>query len=287
MKRVVARRFPLAIVLLVAASIAPACSTDDEPQRDIGDASAEMSHVHGIAPGPAGGALIATHDGLYRVNPKAGSPELVGDNRHDLMGFTRAGRDRYVASGHPDPRDTRMPPNLGVIESRDQGRTWNGIAFYGEADFHVLEAQGDSIYGYDGHGGRLRASTGGPQWREHVPPDEILSLAISPRSPKQLIAASPSGLSASITGGAKWRPLRPDITGMLTWPATDRLFLVDPAGTVHLSRDGGGAWKQVGRLGGAPTAFEAVGADLYAALQDGSVRRSSDAGATWSVVATL
>lgn len=282
-----ARRILLAILLLIAASIASACATKEESGSDAGDAAAATSHVHGIAPGPAGGALIATHDGLYRVNRKAGSPELVGDNRHDLMGFTQAGRNRYVASGHPDPRDTRLPPNLGVVESHDQGRTWNGIAFYGEGDFHVLEAQGKYVYGYDGQSGLLRSTSGGRRWREHVPPDEIISLAISPRSPKQLIAASPSGLSTSTTGGARWRQLRPDIAGMLTWPAPDRLFLVDPAGTVHLSRNGGRAWEQVGRLGGSPTAFEAVGADLYAGLQDGSVRRSTDAGATWSVAATF
>ena len=282
-----ARHVLLAILLLVAASVASACASKDGPGGNVGDPAAATSHVHGIAPGPAGGALIATHEGLYRVDPRAGSPELVGDSRHDLMGFTRAARDRYIASGHPDPRDTRMPPNLGVVESRDQGRTWNGIAFYGEGDFHVLEAQGQYVYGYDGHSGLLRSTSGGRRWRERVPPDEIVSLAIRPRSPKQLIAASPSGLSTSTTGGARWRPLRSDIAGMLAWPAPDRLFLVDPAGAVHLSRDGGRVWKQVGKLGGSPTAFEVVGADLYASLQDGSVRRSSDAGVSWSVIATF
>ena len=246
-----------------------------------------MSHVHGIAPGPAGQTLIATHDGLYNVKPGSGSPELVGDSRHDLMGFTRAGRDRYVASGHPDPREPGLPSNLGVIESRDQGRTWNGIAFYGEADFHVLEAQGKHVYGYDGHSGRLRATAGGRQWREHVPPDDIMSLALDPRSPKRLVAATPSGVSTSSNGGAKWRPLRSDIAGLLTWPGAKRLYLADGTGTIHRSRDGGRDWTRVGRLGGPPTAFEGVGADLYAALQDGSVHRSSDGGATWSVIASF
>lgn len=281
-------RVRVAALLLAIALVVGGCANDEDPGPSAdGSEHGAMSHVHGIAPGPSGQAFIATHAGLYRLKPGAGSPDLVGETRHDLMGFTRASRDRYLASGHPDPRLSGMPPNFGVIQSRDLGRTWNGIAFYGEADFHVLEAQGRHVYGYDGRSGRLKATPDGRRWSDREPPDEILSLAIDPRSPKRLVAASPGGIAASVDAGARWRPLRRDLVGLLTWPAANRLLLVDGAGAIHLSRDRGRNWRQVGELGSVPTAFEAVGDDVYAALEDGSVQRSADDGATWSVVGTF
>ena len=281
-------RIRVGALLLSAAVTVVGCADQGASEPSAGGtATATMAHVHGIAPGPSGQAFIATHEGLYRLKPGAGAPELVGETRHDLMGFTRASRDRYLASGHPDPELRGMPSNFGVIQSRDQGRSWNGIAFYGEADFHVLEAQGTHVYGYDGHSGRLKATTNGRRWSERVPPNEIVSLAIDPQDPKRLVAASPGGIAVSDDAGAKWRPLREDLVGLLTWPAANRLLLVDGAGAIQLSHDGGRNWRQVGELGSVPTAFEAVGKDIYAALEDGSVQRSTDNGATWSVAATF
>lgn len=33
-----------------------------------------------------------------------------------------------------------LPPALGLIESRDGGKTWRSLSLQGEADFHVLPA---------------------------------------------------------------------------------------------------------------------------------------------------
>ena len=203
------------------------------------------------------------------------------------MGFTSAGSGRYVASGHPDPRKSGLPANLGLVESRDGGASWRGIAFYGAADFHVLEAREDRVYAYDGRDGILRTSADGRRWRERVPPGEVGSLAIDPRGSERLVVATPGGLAASSDGGARWRPLRTDIAGALSWPTGQRLYLVDGAGVVYLSRDAGRQWRQTGDLRGEPTAFEAIGPDLYAALPDGSVRRSTDDGASWSLIASF
>lgn len=61
------------------------------------------------------------------------------------MALTVVGRDRFLASGHPDPRDPRLrrrgrPPLLGLIESTDAGRPWSSISLLGDADFHALAA---------------------------------------------------------------------------------------------------------------------------------------------------
>ena len=98
------------------------------------------------------------------------APGAAGDAP---MAHVHAGSGRYVASGHPDPRESGLPSNLGLVESRDGGANWRGIAFYGAADFHVLEAREDRVYAYDGQAGVLRTSADGRRWRERVPPGDV------------------------------------------------------------------------------------------------------------------
>jgi hypothetical protein len=52
------------------------------------------------------------------------------------------------------------------------------------------------------------------------------------------------------------------------------------------SRDGGRRWQATGHVGGQPAAFSSHGRDLYAALHDGTIKRSSDGGASWTVRST-
>ena len=242
------------------------------------------THVHGFAPGQRSEVLIATHHGLYRIGSEGGAPEPVGQRRHDLMGLTSPGAGRHLASGHPDPRASGMPPNLGLIESRDGGGSWKPVDMYGRADFHVLEARGKRIYAYDGHTGVLRVTSGGRKWREHVTSFEVGSLAIDPRDGERLVASTSVGIAASENEGKSWQAIRPDTAGALSWPEARRLYLLNSAGGVFLSRDAGRKWGMTGTLRGTPEAFEAIGETLYAALLDGSVMRSTDDGATWSRV---
>jgi len=106
-------------------------------------ASPEVHHIHGLAVDPRDPDVlyIATHTGLVRVRPNA-SPEWVGSHRPDLMGFTAHPREANLifASGHPDLATYRQQGigNLELLVSRDGGRTWQTVAFKGEADFHAL-----------------------------------------------------------------------------------------------------------------------------------------------------
>lgn len=76
-------------------------------------------HVHGLGVNPADGALYAaTHTGLFRLDDD-GRVERIADRHQDTMGFTIAGPDRFLASGHPDMRDENLrvdgkPPLLGL-----------------------------------------------------------------------------------------------------------------------------------------------------------------------------
>jgi photosystem II stability/assembly factor-like uncharacterized protein len=59
--------------------------------------------------------------------------------------------------------------------------------------------------------------------------------------------------------------------------------VVDGLGRVFASADGGRKLVKRGEIGGKPAALLAHGEDLYVALHDGTIKRSSDGGTTWAV----
>jgi photosystem II stability/assembly factor-like uncharacterized protein len=243
-------------------------------------------HVHGLGVNPKDGALfIATHTGLFRAVEGEQRSTRVGDRYQDTMGFTVAGPDRFLGSGHPDfQKDPDLPPLLGLIESDDAGESWEPVSMLGEADFHVLEARGSRVYGFDSSGERLMVSSdGGERWIERSPPEPLLSLAMDSRQPERIVVAGETGLYLSSAEGRRWRRVNGD-PGLLAWPAPNRLYLVGGDGSVAVSRGPRKGWRGVGEIGGRPAAFEAEGPrDLYAALHDGTVKRSTDGGQSWEV----
>ncbi len=54
-------------------------------------------------------------------------------------------------------------------------------------------------------------------------------------------------------------------------------------GDVSTSGDGGQGWRRTGAVEGEPAAFLAYASDLYVALHDGTIMRSTDGGASWRV----
>jgi photosystem II stability/assembly factor-like uncharacterized protein len=203
------------------------------------------------------------------------------------MGFTVLGPDRFLGSGHPDVRED-LPPFLGLIRSGDAGQRWQPVSLLGKADFHVLEARGRVVYGYGSDYRTQRplfvaSSDGGRRWRTLRPPAALSSLAIDSRDIGSLVAAGPRALFASRDGGRTWSRLSGP-SGMLAWPAPERLYRARSDGFIDVSGDTGKSWSSAGTVGGEPAAFDAVSArDLYVALHDGTVKRSTDGGRTWTV----
>jgi hypothetical protein len=278
-----------AVSLLLSAGVA-ACGGDDSSgqsaeQQPSAVETETVHHIHGLGVDPADGTLyVATHTGLFQAADGDRQMRRVGDSGQDIMGFSVAGPDRFIGSGHPDPNDTSSPPNLGLIESRDGGKTWKNVSLLGEADFHVLHSSGGRIYGYDGTQSRLMVSSdGGRRWAERTPPAAMFDLAVDPRDPDRIVASTERGVFSSTNAGKAWRSLRDDTAGLLAWPAADRLYLVDGQGQVEQSGDAGRQWQPAGSIGGQPAAFIAHESDLYAALTDSTVKRSTDGGATWTV----
>jgi photosystem II stability/assembly factor-like uncharacterized protein len=162
------------------------------------------------------------------------------------------------------------------------------VSLLGKADFHVLEARGRIVYGYGSDYRTQRplfrvSFDRGRRWKAVRPPAPLVSLALSPDDSARLLAAGPRGLFASRDGGRSWSPLS-GASGMLAWPASERLYRARADGTIDVSSDAGRTWSRVGNVGGQPGAFEAVGAqDLYVALHDGTVKHSTDGGRSWTV----
>ncbi len=275
-------------VLAALAIGLPACGDDSErgpsPQPQ---AARSAEHIHGLGLDERDDTLfIATHQGLFALPEGSRRIAPVGSTAIDAMGFSIASPGHFVASGHPDPADDQ-PPDLGLIESRDRGRSWQPVSLLGEVDFHVLEAAGERVYGYDGVAGKLLASAdGGRRWQRHTLPAPPLDLAIDPRRPRRLVASTERGLFASSDAGAGWRALSKDHGGLLAWPEPRRLVLVAGDGGVHVSRDGGRSWRAAGSIGSQPAALTVGRGELYVALHDGTIKRSSDGGKSWRVRAT-
>jgi photosystem II stability/assembly factor-like uncharacterized protein len=260
--------------------------------RESGTSSnAGPVHVHGLGVNPADNALfIATHTGLFRVGESAGKAARVGDSFQDTMGFTVVGEDQFLGSGHPDLR-TDLPPLLGLIESTDEGRTWEPISLLGDADFHVLRSAGRRVYGYDSSNDRLLVSEdAGRTWNEAERPAPLVDLAIDPTDERHVLAAGASdlaqGLYESRDSGQSWDRIG-DAVGYLAWVSGGRLLLVDGSGGVFSSSDGGRRFDRRGSIGGQPAAFLGrTSEELYVALHDGTIKRSVDGGSTWTVRST-
>lgn len=282
------------LAALTATIVLAGCGNDrdgsDRASTSAGSDPGQV-HIHGLGVNPKDGALfIATHTGLFRSGSDERTSERVGDRRQDTMGFTVVGPDRFLGSGHPDLRDD-LPPFLGLIESRDAGKTWTPVSLLGERDFHVLEAAGARIYGY-GSDFRTRKSSllvsddGGRTWEERTPPEPLVALAIDPADPDRVVASGQRRLHVSSDAGRTWRPTDGD-PALLAWLRSGALLAVDLSGVVLRSDDVGETWRRVGSIGGEPASLEAGGpGELYVALHDGTVKRSVDAGVSWSVRAT-
>ena len=264
--------------LLALAVALSACGSDDGAEG----IAAEATHIHGLGINPADGSLfVATHAGLYRSEPGAKAAVQVGEHLQDTMGFSVAGPDHFFGSGHPGPGQDG-PPNLGLIESGDGGKSWKEVSLDGQADFHVLRYAGDRIYGFNGLTGLLMVSTdGGKSWLSHEPPTGLLDLAVDPENPDHVIGVSDVGLIESTDGGKSWGRQSEEI-GYLAWPNRMYLYLFDGDGGVSVSSDGGETFRKIGHLPDVPAAVSAGRPrELYAAMHDGEVLWSSDGGASW------
>jgi photosystem II stability/assembly factor-like uncharacterized protein len=273
---------------LLAALVLAGCGSDQPaaPSASVAD-DPGLIHVHGLGINPADGTLYAaTHTGLFAVRDGAG--QRVANRYQDTMGFTVVGPDHFLGSGHPDFRDTQLyqpnrRPLLGLIESRDAGRTWEPLSLLGKADFHALQVAHGRVYGYDATGGRFMVT--GDQRRWQVRSElELTSLAVSPTDPEVIVAATERGLVRSRDAGRRWQPVRGPAGLLLDWERPDALWAMTDDGQLWHSKDAGGSWRQRGTLNGQPEAFLAHERNLYVAVAQLGIVTSTDQGRSWRVL---
>ena len=283
------RLFVVAVLVAVPALIWAGIrltGRDREPSFTVGDPG--VSHVHGLGVNPADDALyIPTHHGTFRLGSDR-KVERVGESYQDTMGFTVAGADRFLGSGHPDSEGFRrgQPPRLGLIESTDAGRTWRSVSLSGEVDFHGLAFAHGRVYGWDSGSGRFMVSSDTKSWdtRSALP---LTNFAVDPADEGHLLGSGPGGLLQSGDGGRTWAAMPGPPLVVLSWTAAAGLVGVTEDGAVHHSSDGGATWAAAGQLPGSPQAVLATAKAWYAAAADKGgttgIYRSDDAGRNWEL----
>jgi hypothetical protein len=204
------------------------------------------------------------------------------------MGFTVVGPDHFLGSGHPDFRDKQLTlpdrrPLLGLIESRDAGRSWRSLSLLGEADFHALQVAHGLVYGYDATGGRFMVSGDRRRWQMRSKL-ELTSFSVSPTDPELVVAATERSLVRSRDGGRYWQPIRGPAGLLLDWERPDGLWAITEQGQLWHSTDAGANWRQRGKINGQPEAFLVHEAQLFVAVAQLGIVTSTDQGRSWQVL---
>jgi hypothetical protein len=277
------RRF---IAAILTGALAAACSSnapDSAPPAIVPG----MVHIHGLGINPSDETLyVATHYGLYTAETDQ-APQRVGDLVQDFMGFTIAGPDEFLASGHPDPADRQQPPHLGLIKSSDAGQTWESLSLHGSADFHALEYRHGRVYGHDSQSGTVMVSLDQKSWqrRAEIPASD---LAVSPADADEILATTPQGLLRSTDGAMTFAAVTdaPALV-LVSWPQRGPLVGVGPEGTVYTSTDNGQTWQPRHTLNAKPQALLAAGDGQVFIATDTAIYTSTDDGATVNVLTAV
>ena len=277
-----------AAVAVVAVSWSALRIAGRDDSRGLGDFDEPgVSHVHGLGINPADGSLIvATHFGSFRLARDSDRAARIGKSFQDTMGFTVAGSDHFLGSGHPDLNGAKagQPSRLGLIESKDAGDNWTPISLSGEVDFHALAFVHDRVYGWDSGTSRFMVSTDQRRWETRSTID-IFGFAVDPDEADHIIASDQTGLIESSDGGRTWQQGDGPPLVVLSWDADAGLWGAASDGAVW--RLAGDDWQQTGELGGEPQALLATSDGLYAAAFDANqttvILRSDLDGRTWRV----
>ena len=238
-----------------------------------------------------GALFLATNTGLYRVGTGERTPhKLTGRLRtpegdgavSEALVVRFTGPDRLIGSGHPSA-GSALPPVLGLMSSRDGGRSWTSVSELGRADFHTLEPAGTRLVGaLFGQAQALVSADGGRTFETRIAPGVMINLVVDPADPRRWLASTDRGIFGSLDDGRTWRQRDPAPNARLAWARDGTLYRLDPGGRLRASADGGESWRSRGSTGGEPQALSADGPALHAALLDGSVQASSDGGRRWT-----
>ncbi len=276
-----------AVVVVTALAWAGMRFADRDDDAGLGSGEPGVAHVHGLGVNPADRSLIvATHYGSFRIPVDGEEAERIGGGFQDTMGFTVAGPDHFLGSGHPDDPGRRagQPTRLGLIESTDGGVTWANVSLGGEVDFHGLVFAHDLVYGWDSGTGRFMVSGDRTNWEVRSSLD-LVGFAVDPTDDDHVVGTGPEGLTESFDGGRSWTTVDGPRVVTVSWDAVAGLWGAEPGGVVWHRIES--EWERAGALPGEAQVLLATSDALYAAAHhdDGltGIYRSSDGGRTWDL----
>ena len=250
-----------------------------------------IAHIHGLAVDPDNPAqlYLATHEGLFLAAPD-GKASRVGSTRDDLMSFAAdpGNPDVFYASGHPPGGG-----NLGVMESRDRGATWQPIAggVGGPVDFHAMavnRADPKVIYGM--FKGLQVSRDGGRNWRNAAGmlPDRTFDLAGSAGDADTIYAAAMGGLFVSRDGGGNWMPasMQQRPTTLVEVSAQGRIYAFVYGVGLMMSEESSSDWKvQSAGFGDRYPVKMAIDPNdpdrIHVVADTGAIVTSKDGGRSW------
>lgn len=149
----------------------------------------------------------------------------------------------------------------GVCRSVDGGEHWQplpgtgklGIIAQREKSVRALAVDptnGNVVYAGTPSGKIFKTTDGGQNWRplyECRPAGSVSAVAISPRRPSTILAATTNGVVLSRDGGATWRlATGPGSAASVAASASDPNVLYAAAGGLYKSADGGETWNACG-----------------------------------------
>lgn len=256
-------------------------------------------HVHGLGVDPSDRSIlyIATHGDFYQ-SASGGPPVKVDEQRADYMAFSApySASVPLYASGH-----AATGGNVGLIKSTDGGKTWQQVATILDppVDFHAMsvsKSDPNIIIGFDSaNRGLFRTVDGGQSWQRYDAPDYLSALAISSSDSNVMFAGAGNGLYFSSDGGTTWTQsdaLKGDLVFALAFDEKGVLYASAEKLGLMRSLDHGKNWERLGtpRLTVTSIATDAQSGILYVAGYSAEgfqeVYKSSDDGATWSLIGT-
>lgn len=194
-------------ILAIALALANAAS---------GRETLPLRHAHGLGYSADGARImIPGHQGL--MVHEGGRWSIAPGPERDFMGFAVT-RDSIFSSGHFPPGGARGS-SVGLLRSRDGGRSWTSIGFENEADFHVVAAgyESNALYVHTTarnprmpRAGLYRMQNEGVDWRSagaRGMRGEIFTLAVHPTDEAMVAAATSEGLFLSRNGGDDFETL--------------------------------------------------------------------------------
>ncbi len=149
----------------------------------------------------------------------------------------------------------------GVCRSTDGGEHWQalpetvklGINAQREKSVRALAVDprdGNVVYAGTPAGKIFKTADGGQTWRqvyECLPVGQVSAVAVSPRRPATVLAATTNGVILSRDGGATWKnAVGPGSAASVAIAPTDPNIFYAGAGNVYKSTDGGETWNACG-----------------------------------------